>query len=148
MQKVLIDKDTPLKPGDRIEMHFKSIGMTYIKAAQVALLEKRLAGRQDFTVTGIQAPADQPTTLIFHIEIKGGLPPGVRGIAGAAAVVTAAKIAAIIAALGLFYLALHEVYLIVKEVTGSPAGQVGFAGMGIGLAAAGIVALLALLPKK
>lgn len=147
MPKVEIDIDKPLQPGDRVDLHFKSTGLAWIKAAQIALLENRLAGRKDFNTIGITNPADQPRLLIFHIEIMGSPPPppGTKSlVVTTAAALTAAKIAVIIGALGLFYLTLSKAYLIVKEfsLTGKGPG-----GIGLGLVAA-VIAGIYLLTKK
>ena len=143
-----IDAGKWLLPGDRIRLEFKSIGLTWIKATQIALIERRLEGRADFTIKSVGTPVDQPTKLTFTIDVKGGQPPG-GVLAVAPVIITAAAIGGVIVATGIVYkLTLEKSFLMVGETIQSPAGQVAIGGMGIGLAAAGIVALLALLPKK
>lgn len=113
--------------------------MTWIKAAQIYLIEKRLEGRSDFSIKSVLTPTDQPTKLIFVIDVLESNP----------VIVTCAVIAGVIVTMGIVYkLTFEKSFLLVAEAVSSPAGQVGIAGMGIGLAAAGVVALLALLPKK
>ena len=172
MAKVLIDKDQPLTRGDRVEMHFISSGMAWIKAVQIALLEQRMANREDFVILNFQTPVESPTMLIMTVEVLGGLrpageTPGATGswieggpaepplqTAGVGVVITCASIAAVIVAAGIVYhLTLKETFLIAtqtfQEVVKSPIGKVAAAGTGIGLAAAGIAALaLIFLPKK
>lgn len=143
-----IDPNQALSPGDKVELHFRSTGMTWIKATQIALIENRLEGRADFVIRSVRTPADQPTVLIFEVDIKQQAAGGIaRTIAPI--VITCAAIAGLIAAGGIVYkLTLEKSFLLVGETVSSPAGKVGMAGAGIGLAAAGVVALLALLPKR
>jgi len=157
MAKVLIDKDKPLNPGDRIELHFVSSGMAWIKAMQIVLLEQKMKGRKDWEITGWETPVDSPTLLIMRVEVLGGPRPvdeAPMQTAGAGVVITCASIAAVIIACGVVYsLTLKETFLTfaaaTKAVAESPAGKVAAAGTGIGLAAAGIAALILIfLPKK
>lgn len=131
--KIEIDKNKPLNPGDVIELHFKSFGMAWLKAAQIAMIDWMLKGRPEFEILSWQIPTN--TTVIFECRVKKTNP----------VVVTAAVIAAAIVAVGVVaWLTLDKVYQIME----TPAGKIGVAGTGVGLAAAGIIALLALLPKK
>jgi len=168
MAKVLIDKNQPLTRGDRVEMHFVSSGMAWIKAVQIALLDQRMANREDFVILNFETPVESPTLLIMRVEVLGGPrpageTPGATGswlqqpepqTAGVGVVITCASIAAVIVAAGIVYhLTLRETFLLtaqtVQEVVKSPAGKVAVAGTGIGLAAAGIAALAFIfLPKK
>ena len=75
MPKIPIDIDVPLTRGDRIEMHFRSVGMAYIKAYQIDLLEQRLESNEDFRVISIQTPVDQPRNIIMVVEVTGGQRP-------------------------------------------------------------------------
>lgn len=143
MAKIEIDPNQVLNPGDRVELHFKSIGMVWIKATQIYLIEKRLEGRKDFELVRTLTPS--ATEVIFVVDIKGGAPVAAQGlVVTGAAVITAAKIAAIIAALGIVYLTFSKAYLIVETVSESPAGQFGIVGM----AAVAVIILLALVLKK
>lgn len=170
--KVLIDKDQPLTRGDHIEMHFISSGMASIKAVQIALLEQRMANREDFVILNFQTPVESPTLLIVTVEVLGGSrpageTPGATGswIEGGQAEaplqtasigvgITVATIAAsVIAANIMFYLTFKWAYRLVREdvkaAFESPIGKVAAAGTGIGIAAAGIAALILIfLPKK
>lgn len=132
MQKVEIDKDKPLQPGDLIEMHFKSVGGTWIKASHIALIELRLAGRSDFEI--ISSGTGQGPDVSFTIRINETNPVAL----------TAAIIGAVIIGAGVIaWLTLDKVYQIIE----SPAGQVGVAGVGVFAAAAAILIILSLVKK-
>ena len=148
MHRIPLDPNEPLNPGDRVELHFKSVGMTYIKAAQIALIERRLSGRDDFEIDSVATPTDRPTTIIVEVRIKGAKQPGMAaGFAGV--VITCASIGGLIIATGIVYkLTLEKTFLVIGQAVSSPAGQIAIGGMGVGLAAAAVIALLALLPKK
>lgn len=150
MAKVLIDKDAPLNPGDRVELHFKSSGMAWIKAAQIAIIDARLSNRKDWRIKNFQTPVDQPTLLICTVEVLKDQPESEPEMQTAGVGVTCAIIAATVVACGIVYgLTLQKSFLIARDVAQSPAGQVAVAGTGIGIAAAGIAALaLIFLPKK
>ena len=133
MQKVEIDKNKPLQPGDLIELHFKTFGGTWLKAGHVAFIEWQLTDRKDFTIMSSSIP--DPHTLVLEIRINKTNP----------ALLTAAIIAAIIIACGLIaWLTLTKVYQILE----SPAGQVGIAGFGVLAIVAAVVIVLSLLQKK
>lgn len=143
LQRVEIDKDKKLLPGDIIEMHFRTTGMVYIQAAQIGLIEWRLSGRKDFSIIRNSLPENN--RVIFTVEI---LKPEDEKPGLQTAGITGAQIAAAIfavAVFGIFYLSLEKIYQIME----SPAGKAAVAGAGIGLAALGIAALLLiLLPRK
>ena len=157
MAKTLIDKNQPLNPGDRVELHLVSSGMAWIKAVQIALLDQKLAGRKDWDVLSFETPVDRPTLLIIRIEVLDGQrPEGEASLrtAGLGTVITCASMAAFIITCGIVYnLTLKDTFLTwsrtIEKVVESPAGKVAVAGTGIGLAAVGIAALiLFVLPKK
>ena len=128
MEKIEIDKNKPLSPGDVIEMHFKTTGMFWLTATQIALIEYRLADRKDFWIINHDLPAGNE--IIFTIRILKTNP----------VIVTAAVIGAIIIGAGVVaWLTLGKVYQIIE----SPTGKV-LAG---GAIVAAIVALLVLLKK-
>lgn len=147
LQRVEIDKDKVLVPGDRIEMHFRTVGLVWLQAAQIALIEYRIGKRKDFRILSNSLPANN--RVIFTIEII--QPPADQPelqTAGAGAIVlTVAKIAGVIIALGVVWLTLDKTFQIVEKIVDSPGGKVAVAGTGIGIAAAGIAALLYFLPK-
>jgi len=133
MQKVEIDRNKPLQPGDIIELHFSTLGMTWITAAQIALIEWRLAGRRDFTI--LSQSLSENNKAIFTARINKTNP----------VVVTAAVIGALIIGAGVVaWLTLDKVYQIME----SPAGQVGMVGFGALATAVAVALVLALLSKS
>ena len=171
MAKIAIDQDQTLTRGDVIEIHFASLGMNWIKATQIVLLEQKLQGREDWTVLNYQTPVDQPSTLIMTVKVIGGprpegetpgatggwLVPMQMGLAPVAVPVAyaikAAAIIAVIVSAGIMYrLTVQEVFLVtaenIRDVFGSPEGKIAVAGTGVGIAAAGVAALLYLFMRK
>jgi len=69
MAKIELDPNQPLSVGDHVELHFKSTGMTWLKATQIYLIEQKLEGRTDFRVDSISTPTLEPTSLVFTVEI-------------------------------------------------------------------------------
>ena len=134
MVKVEIDKNKVLVPGDRIEMHFKTSGLVWLQAAQIALIEERVKNRSDWQIISNSLPANN--RVIFTIEI---IQPPEPGLQRAGVGVTAAIIGTVIVAAGVVsWLTLDKV----EQIMESPAGQVAVAGSGVGMAALGIAALL------
>jgi len=157
MSRIEIDKDQVLNPGDRVELHFKSSGMAWVKAAQIAIIDARINRRDDWRIREFRTPDDQPTVIICVVEVlteeqrKAQAEEDQPEIqtASAGVVITCAAIAGTIIAAGVVYsLTLQKTFLIVKDISASPAGKVAVAGGGVGLAAAGIAALLAILLPK
>lgn len=132
MEKIEIDIDKQLQPGDIVEMHFKTTGMTWLTAAHIAMIEWQIEKRKDFRIRSWTLPANNK--VVFAIETLKTNP----------VIVTAAVIAAAIIGVGVVaWLTLDKVYQIVE----SPAGKVAAVGMGsLGIAAA-IVIVLALFSK-
>jgi hypothetical protein len=143
LERVEISDTKALNPGDRIEMHFKTSGMVWLQSTHIALIEYRLAGRKDFEIISNSLP--EKNRVIFTIEIK--QPPKEEpGLQRASVGLTAGIIAASIIAVGIVaWLTLDKVY----QIQESPVGKIAVAGTGVGIAAAGIAAvLLLLLPRK
>lgn len=67
MPKQEIDLEYPLQSGDIVELHFNTIGPTWIKAAQIAFIEWRLRNRKDFEI--INYDLAQKNKVIFKIRI-------------------------------------------------------------------------------
>jgi fucose 4-O-acetylase-like acetyltransferase len=132
IQKTEIDKNKLLNPGDRIEMHFSTTGMVWLTAAQIALIERRLESRKDFTILSHSLPANNK--VIFTIEVLKTNP----------VVITAAVIgAAVIGAGVVAWLTLDKVYQIIE----SPTGKAVVGSTAIGVAAIAILALAGLSKK-
>ncbi len=128
MEKIEIDKNKPLNPGDVIELHFSSVGMVMLKATQIAMIDYRLAGRKDFRILSWSTPGTN--TVIFTVRINKTNP----------IIVTAAVIGGLIIGAGVVaWLTLDKVL----QITESPTGKV-LAG---GAIVAAIVALLVLIKK-
>jgi len=120
-----ISKDTPLFPGDVIEMHFKAFGPNwiYLRAAELAVLQWRLEQKNpDWELVNWQAPGDK-LILTFKILEPREPTPQVQE----AGIGTAAVIAVIVIGGGLFaWLSLDKIY----RISSSPAGQIALAGTG------------------
>ncbi|GAH86253.1 unnamed protein product [marine sediment metagenome] len=134
MEKVIIDKDVPLNPGDIIEMHYITAGMGIITATQIALIEWRLEARKDFDILSYRLPPGS-NRVIFTIQIK---EPVTDDIQVASVAVTAAIIGAAIIGAGVIGLMTLDKILLIME---SPAAKVGVVGFG-GLAAAAAIVLV------
>lgn len=112
-ETVPIDKDTPLEPGTRVLLHFRSTGGTYLTAIQIAVLEKRLENRQDWRIRSHSLPANNQ--VIFEVEVLKHNP----------VLITCSAIAGVIIAAGVVaWLLLEKTERIVDRITGTPAGQV------------------------
>ena len=128
MEKIEIDKNKPLNPGDVIELHFSSVGMVMLKATQIAMIDYRLAGRKDFRILSWSTPGTN--TVIFTVRINKTNP----------IIVTAAVIGGLIIGAGVVaWLTLDKVL----QITESPTGKV-LAG---GAIVAAVLALLVLMKK-
>ena len=142
MEKIEIDKNKPLNPGDIIEMHFVTTGMVYLTATQIALIEWRLEKRKDFRILSHSLPANN--RVFFTIEIIKPAAKDVPQVYKAGVGITAAVIgAAIIGAGVVAWLTLDKVYQIVE----SPVGKVVAGGTAVSFAALAVIAILVLLRK-
>jgi len=121
MEKIEITKETVLDPGDRIEIHFKAPGATWLKATEAALIESRLENRKDFRIRSVNY--NEPGYMIFTIDVLKTNP----------VVVTAGMIVmAILGVVGLFAFGfvLDRMYKIQQTVPGG-ISTVGLAVIGI-----------------
>lgn len=66
--KTEISKDRVLDAGDVIELHFKTHGGDWVKAAECAIVEHSLERRKDFKVTSIDYL--QPGKVIFTVKVR------------------------------------------------------------------------------
>ncbi len=132
MEKTEIDINKNLSPGDVIEMHFKTTGMVWITAAQIALIEHRLEQRKDFRILSHSLPAGNE--VFFTVQVLKTNP----------VIVTAAVIgAAIIGAGVVAWLTLDKVYQIIE----TPAGKTAIGGTALFLPALAIIAIVMFLRK-
>lgn len=141
MEKIEIDKNKQLEPGDIIEMHFKTAGMFWLTAAQIALVEWKLEKRKDFRVINHSLPS--ANRVIFTIRVEQP-PPGTPQIYKSGVGITAAVIGAVIIGAGVVaWLTLDKVYQIIE----SPAGKAVVGGTALSFAALAVIAILILLRK-
>ena len=128
-----IDINKTLSPGDMIELHFNSVGLTWVRAAQIAAIEYQLANEEHWEI--IRSNLIGHKSVIFTVRVKSINP----------VIVTAAVIAAAIMGVGFVaWLTLDKVYQIVE----SPGGEIATVGLGaLGIAAV-IFVLLTVIGKK
>ena len=134
MERIEVDKDEILNPGDIVELHFSSIGLTWIKAAQLAAIEWWInRNHKDFTIRSWEIPENNK--IIFTVRVNKTNPVAVTALLIAGAISMVGVVA---------WLSLDKVYKILE----SPAGAVAVGGLGSLALAAGITALLAVLGKS
>jgi hypothetical protein len=145
LQRIEIDKDKPLNPGDVIELEYRCTGLVWITAAQVAMIEWRIGKRDDWEIISNSLPENNRIT--FRILIKSAKPQGpVLQTAGVNGAIIAKIILA--ATVGLMlWLSLDKIYQIVEKIIESPEGKIAVAGMGAAGIAVLIIALLMLTKK-
>lgn len=141
---ILINKNEPLDPGDLIRMYYSIIGPTYLMAAQIAAIEKKLESDPRFTLRSTSLPAGGGWVKDIWFEILIKKPPQPTQSVQTASVV-AAVITSAVAVISVFvWLSFREVRKMdigpeaVKEVI----KETGWTAMKIGAAAVvGLVAL-------
>ena len=104
--KIKIDKNKILNPGNMIEMHFRSVGMVWLKAAQCALIERKLKDEKGFRI--ISWNYMQPQKVIVKIKIIKTNPIIATGAVLAGKIILAAGI------VGAVWLTFDKIYLIVE----------------------------------
>lgn len=145
LQRIEIDKNKSLNPGDVIELEYKCTGMVWITSAQVAMIEWQCAKRTDWEIISNSLP--ETNRITFKILIKSKIQQDPK-LQTASIGVTALMVSAAIVAVGVIgWLTLDKIYQLVEKVIESPAGQVAVAGMGAAGIAVLIIALLMLLKK-
>lgn len=60
-----IDKDKPLRPGDRVRLTFTSHGLFWLQATQIAMIEAALEGKEGFSVKSWRI--DEATKKIIFV---------------------------------------------------------------------------------
>lgn len=68
MAKTEISKDRVLDAGDVVELHFKTHGGVWVKAAECAIVEHSLERRKEFKVKSIDY--QQPGKVIFTVTVR------------------------------------------------------------------------------
>jgi len=144
MAKIELDPNQPLSVGDHVELHFKSTGMTWLKATQIYLIEQKLEGRTDFRVDSISTPTLEPTSLVFTVEVLKTNPIAMTAMYVAIIITGAAATIVFSLTFGKAFLIVAEA---VKEVATSPAGKVAIAGTSLALPIIAAIVLLGLLKK-
>ena len=103
----VIDQTERLYDGDVVRLHFKATGFTYLTAAQVALIEQKVAKDQRFHILRHSIPKNEGYFKLTEFTVDCEVDtPGVSGTwlassavaTGAAAYITAKTIAAVILA--------------------------------------------------
>lgn len=133
-EKREIDINEPLKPGDIVELHFKSVGMAWIKAVQITAIEAWINLTQKaFEILSWEIPADN--RVIFTVRVKKTNP----------VMVTVAVIAASICAVGVVaWLTLDKAYQVIE----APGSTVAFGSVGLTAAAVIVGLIINALRKK
>jgi len=144
LQRIEIDKDKPLNPGDVIELEYRCTGLVWITAAQVAMIEWKLKGRTDWEIISNSLPENNRITFTVLIKPKNAQEPVLQRAGTVSAVAISA---AIVATSVMMYLTLVKVSQVFKEVVESPEGKIAVAGMGAAGIAILIIALLMLTKK-
>lgn len=94
-----IDKEQPLRVGDKIRLHYKTVGLTYVTATQIALVEKKLEKESRFVVENHSMPEGDGFMQSFFFEVRvvdQPSRPGRPGQVQEASIISAAVISAII----------------------------------------------------
>ncbi len=129
MEKIKISEDTPLKPGDEIEIHAKRFGFGIIKDMFGAITEARLRSNPRYDVYDWKIGDD---VAIYKVRIKE--PAGEVYKAG---IITPGIIIAAIWGVSLMF-----VSITVYKVVDQPAGKAALVGVGgLGIAAAALILL-------
>lgn len=141
MLRTEIDKDEPLFPGDKIEMHFEPFGpgWLYLRAAELAMLKWTLERQNPYWELESWQSLDNKLVLEFLVLDS---PTEFEGQVQKAGIVTPAIIGAIVLGAGLFtWLSLDKIY----KITESGPGKVALAGTGaLGIAVLVIAVFLLL----
>jgi len=143
-EKIEIEKDAALEPGDIIEMHYDVIGgprWVVTRAIQLAMIEDHLRNSPAFELIRLDELGDD---VIITLKIRDAT--GQRVEVQQAGMMTALIISATVVTIGIFtWLSLKTVY----KITDSPAGKVALIGAGTaGIAVLVIVVLLLLRTGK
>jgi len=140
MERIEIDKNKPLNPGDIIELEFKTTTWVWFQAAEIAAIESYCSRRTDWTILSNYLPENNRIT--FKILIKEKEPMEQMQRAGLG--LSCLYIAGVIASSGLVvWLVLDKCY----QIGQTPGGQVAMAGVGSGLSTAGVAFLLFVIYK-
>ena len=97
---VQIDPERELFPGDVVRLHYKTVGPTYVTAAQIAAIENRIEKDKRFTMLRHSIPVKESPAHVtdFFVDVKVVSGVYVTHFAAAAAVTGAVINTVIIAA--------------------------------------------------
>jgi len=141
----LDDFDT-LKPGDEVVIEFTTFGNTYIKAAQLELLERKIDSDPRLQLVKYSQP--EKTKLNLRLRIREPDPGQIEKAGVTGSIVTVGIILSILS--GLLWMSADKIYKVVdktKEIGQTAGGQAAMFGVGsIGIAA-GVAILWGLLRK-
>ncbi|MBA7523265.1 hypothetical protein ES705_15388 [subsurface metagenome] len=86
MEKIEIDKDKPLNPGDVVELHYKTSGGQWMKATEAAMVEWAVERRKDFNIINIDYWQPRKVILTVQVQKTNPEPVTVAVICGAIAI--------------------------------------------------------------
>ena len=132
-QRTEISQDKVLSPGDLVDLHFQTYGMAWLTAAQIAAIENRFARQTHWKIISHSLPLNN--RVIFRVQVLKVNP----------VFITVGVIAAAIMGVGFIaWLTLDKAFQIID----TPAGKIGFAGMGAAGIAAAFAVIASLLSGK
>ncbi|MBA7518477.1 hypothetical protein ES705_10547 [subsurface metagenome] len=143
MEKIEIDKDVPLNPGDIIEMHYITAGMGIITATQNRTDRVAARSAERFRDFELSTAAWLESCRIY-IQIKEPAMDDPQ-VAGVGVAITAAIIGAAIIGAGVIGLMSLDKILLIME---SPAAKVAVVGFGSLAAAAAIALVISILGRS
>lgn len=142
-EKIEITEDTPLQPGDKLEIHFKTVGLSWIQLAQTYFINKTLKKKYpNFEIQDWGVDADK-NTIVFKVLV---LDPNIlkpeEPQVQQASVITAGVIIAVI--LGVlapiaWYFTVSGIYKLTEKALESPTGKIA-----LGAATGIVTAILAI----
>jgi len=122
---VEVPKNLPMAPKSIMRLHFTTVGITYVTATQIAMIEKRLDQKKEFFVRSHSIPKKDGflSDFYFEVEVREPTPDSDPEIQKAG--ISAEFIAAMIIAAALIYLSFQFAEVMVLESGGSAAEKVG-----------------------
>lgn len=118
-----IDKDKPLRPGDRVRLTFTSHGLFWLQATQIAMIEAALERKEGFRVKSWQID-EKTKKIVFVCDIVKTNP----------IIITCAVIAGAIALSGVtLWLVLDKTEQLIESPVGAALGMGTVALIGLAL---------------
>jgi len=122
---VEVPKNLPMAPKSIMRLHFTTVGITYVTATQIAMIEKRLDQKKEFFVRSHSMPKKDGFLSDFYFEVEVREPTEDSDPEIQKAGISAEFIAAVIIAAALIYLSFQFAEVMVLESGGSAAEKVG-----------------------